>query len=158
MKCQLFSPQDCQFSRIIWETPDLKPFLLVSRFRVWNLPDNRGSLPFLVVSTFWHWNFKYFALFELFFTVNIERFLTNSSYNSNNIFFPHFFFHKWRHVLCIMTSSVIPSPLILNIWRHGGLTALSSAIGLTDQTRESDDRLPPELVIWEHVASKSWDL
>ena len=36
------------------------------QIRIWNLPDNRQSLPFLVVSTFWQWNFKYFALFELF--------------------------------------------------------------------------------------------
>ena len=37
-----------------------------------------------------------------------------------------FFFHKWCHVLSIMTSSIIPdpSPSILNIWRRGGLTAL----------------------------------
>ena len=35
-----------------------------------------------------------------------------------------FFFNKWRHVSCIMTSSIIPSLSILNIWRCGGLTAL----------------------------------
>ena len=28
-------------------------------------------------------------------------------------------------VMCIMTSFIIPSPSILNIWRHGGLTALT---------------------------------
>ena len=31
-----------------------------------------------------------------------------------------FFFHKRRNVLCIMTSSIIPFPSILNIWRRGG--------------------------------------
>ena len=38
--------------------------------------------------------------------------------------FREFFPKKWRHVPCIMTSSIIHSPSILNIWRHGGLTAL----------------------------------
>ena len=37
------------------------------QIRVWNLPDNHPSFPFLVDSTFWQWNFKYFALFELFY-------------------------------------------------------------------------------------------
>ena len=36
------------------------------QIRVWNLPDNRQSLPFLVDLTLWQWNFKYFALFEWF--------------------------------------------------------------------------------------------
>ena len=34
------------------------------------------------------------------------------------------FWHKWRHLLCNMTSSIISSLSILNIWWHGGLTAL----------------------------------
>ena len=38
--------------------------------------------------------------------------------------FSHVFLHKWRHVSCIMTSSIIPSLSILNIWRCRGLTAL----------------------------------
>ena len=37
------------------------------QIRVWNLLDNRRSLPFPVDSTFWQWNFKYFALVELFY-------------------------------------------------------------------------------------------
>ena len=37
------------------------------QIRVWNLPDNHPSFPFLVDSTFWQRNFKYFALFELFY-------------------------------------------------------------------------------------------
>ena len=35
-----------------------------------------------------------------------------------------YFFHKWCHQQCIMTSSFIRSLSILNIWRCGGLTAL----------------------------------
>ena len=38
-----------------------------------------------------------------------------------------YFFHKWCHQQCMMTSSFIPSLSILNIWRCGGLTALWSA-------------------------------
>ena len=38
--------------------------------------------------------------------------------------FLHKFLHKWHNVPCIMMSSIITSPSILNIWRHGGLTAL----------------------------------
>ena len=38
--------------------------------------------------------------------------------------FRAFSFHKWHHVPCIMTSSIIPSSSILNIWRRVGLTAL----------------------------------
>ena len=35
------------------------------------------------------------------------------------------FWHKWRHLLCNMTLSIISSLSILNIWwRGGGLTAL----------------------------------
>ena len=37
--------------------------------------------------------------------------------------FSRIFFHKWHHVPCIMTSFIIPSPSILNIWRRVGLTA-----------------------------------
>ena len=40
------------------------------------------------------------------------------------LIFSRVFSQKWRHVSCIMTSSIIHSPSILNIWRHGGLTAL----------------------------------
>ena len=32
--------------------------------------------------------------------------------------------HKWRHLLCDMMSSIISSLSILNIWWRGGLTAL----------------------------------
>ena len=38
--------------------------------------------------------------------------------------FRAFFFHKWCHLPWIMTSSIIPFPSILNIWRRGRLTAL----------------------------------
>ena len=34
------------------------------------------------------------------------------------------FWHTWRHLLCNMTSSIISSLSILNIWWRGGLTAL----------------------------------
>ena len=44
-------------------------------------------------------------------------------YNSKNIFFACVL-HKWRHVSCIMRSSIIPFLWILNIWRCRGLTAL----------------------------------
>ena len=52
----------------------------------------------------------------------------------NNIFFARFvssqirgdrsqqyLLHKWRHVLFVMTSSIIPLLWILNIWRRGGV-------------------------------------
>ena len=42
------------------------------QIRVWNLPDDRRSLPFLVDSTFWQLNFKYFALFELLLISNVS--------------------------------------------------------------------------------------
>ena len=48
------------------------------QIRVWNLLDNRRSLPFLVESTFWKYNFKYILCCLSYFTVNIERFLTSS--------------------------------------------------------------------------------
>ena len=55
--------------------------------------------------------------------------IRDKCYNSNNIFFACFL-HKWRHVSCIMTSSIIPSLSILNIWRCGGLTTLVILIRL----------------------------
>ena len=41
--------------------------------RVWNLRDNRQSLPCLVDLTFWQWNFRYFVLFELLFLLLISN-------------------------------------------------------------------------------------
>ena len=35
------------------------------QIKVWNLPDNRRSMPFLIDSSFWQWNLKYFELIEL---------------------------------------------------------------------------------------------
>ena len=35
-----------------------------------------------------------------------------------------YFMHKWRHVLYVMTSSIIPPLSILTTWIRGGLTAL----------------------------------
>ena len=49
--------QCCQLSWIIWETPDSRLYL----------PDNCCSLPFLVDWTYCQLNFKYFALFDLFY-------------------------------------------------------------------------------------------
>ena len=124
--------------------PDLD--LLISpglQIRVWNLPDNRQSLPILVEWTSWQWNFfEYFALFQLF-TVNIEHSLTNSGMPLHNkqycdwwevnqlaqmLQFPqhlfmHFFSQMTSCALCIMTSFIIPSPSILNICSRVGLTA-----------------------------------
>ena len=77
-------------------------------------------------------------------TVNIERFLTNSvmplkykkkcdKWEVNQLgqmlqfqqhVFRAVFFPKWRQVPCIMTSSIIPSPSILNIWKGRGFTSL----------------------------------
>ena len=77
--------QGFQFSQIIRETPDFEPFLPVSRFRVWNLADDRRSLPFFVDSTFWQLNFKHFALFELLLTSNVssETPVCHSNVSSN---------------------------------------------------------------------------
>ena len=46
--------------------------------------------------------------------------------NVTIVLFCAFFLPKWRHAQCIMTSSIILSPSILNIWRRGRLTALQS--------------------------------
>ena len=67
--------------------PAVDPDLPISpglQIRVWNLRDNRQSLPILVEWTSWQWNFfEYFALFQLF-TVNIEHSLTNSGMPLHN--------------------------------------------------------------------------
>ena len=115
------------------------------QIRVWNLPDNHPSFPFLVDSTFWQWNFKYFALFELFYcwhrtfphkhqyaiVIEAIMWLVGSKPIRSNVTIPttsflriFFFFFKWLHVPCILISSIVPSLSILNIWKHGGLTAL----------------------------------
>ena len=128
--------------------PAVDPDLQISpglQIRVWNLPDNRQSLPILVEWTSWQWNFfEYFALFQLF-TVNIEHSLTNSGMPLHNkqycdwwegnqlaqmLQFPQhlfsaFFSQMTSCALCIMTLFfIIPSPSILNICSRGGLTAL----------------------------------
>ena len=108
--------------------------------RVWNLPDKCQSLPFLVDLTFWQWNFKYFALFELFYCSH-QTFLHKLRYAivieaimwlvgqmlqfQQHLFRAFFFLRMMSCAMCILTSYIIPSPSILNIWRRGGLTALT---------------------------------
>ena len=114
--------------------PDLD--LLISpglQIRVWNLPDNRQSLPILVEWTSRQWNFfEYFALFQLI-TVNIENFLTNSGmplqykqycnwWEVNQLgqmlqfpqhLFSAFFFTMTSCAVCIMTS-LFYNPFLIN--------------------------------------------
>ena len=91
------------------------------QIRVWNLPDNRRSLPFLVDSTFWLWNFKIFCVvwaILLLTTSNVSsqtpvfRFnMSNSVIGGSKLItsnvtipttsFSRVFFHKWCHVPCI---------------------------------------------------------
>ena len=42
-----------------------------------------------------------------------------------HLFRAFFFLQMTSCAMCIMMSFIIPSPSILNIWRHGGLTALT---------------------------------
>ena len=62
--------QRCQVSRIIGETSEFGPYLPGLQIRVWNLPYNHCS-KFL--------NILHCLSYILYFTVNIERFLINSS-------------------------------------------------------------------------------
>ena len=60
---------------ILPDNPGDSRFWTVSpglQIRVWNLADDRRSLPFFVDSTFWQLNFKHFALFELLLTSNVS--------------------------------------------------------------------------------------
>ena len=108
--------------------------------RVWNLPDRCQSLPFLVDSTFWQWNFECFALFELFYGSH-RMFLHKLRYAivieaimwlvgqmlqfQQHHLFCAFFLQMTSCAMCIMTSFIIPSPSVLNIWRCGRLTAVT---------------------------------
>ena len=88
-------------------------------------------------------------------TFNIERFLRNPvcHCNINNKviggkqtnqvqmlqfqqhLFPMFFFlHKWRHIACVMTSSIILSLSVLNIWRCGGSQSCTNQTTLQENT------------------------
>ena len=70
---------NCLYLTVWWCMPGLSTlpdnpgdsrFWIISpglQIRVWNLADNRRSLPFLVDATLAKWNFKYFAFFELFY-------------------------------------------------------------------------------------------
>ena len=127
--CRKLSPLWLSLNAVLSTLPDNPGdprFWTVSpslQIRVWNLPNNHQSLPFLVDTTLWQWNFKYFALFELFY---LEHFLINSGMplkykqlldwwqvnQSGQMlqFQLHLFcafLEKWRHGLCIMTSSTI---------------------------------------------------
>ena len=55
-------------------------------------------------------------------TMSFSRVLCHHKFVT--IWVNEYFLHKWCHVPCIMTSSIIPFPSILNIWRCGGFTAL----------------------------------
>ena len=136
--------QVCQLSRIIQET--YSRFWTISRglqIRVWNLPDNCWSLSFLVDSTMkfqilyvffelfycWHWTFPHklryaIVIWAIIWLVGSKPIRSNATIPTTS-FLHVFFFHKWHHVLCIMTSSITPFPSIFNIWRHVGLTALN---------------------------------
>ena len=47
--------------------------------------------------------------------------------------------HKWRHIPFDMTSSIIASLSILNIWRRGRLTALDDDVVDDDGDDDDDD-------------------
>ena len=69
---------NCLYLTVWWCMPGLSTlpdnpgdsrFWIISpglQIRVWNLPDNRRSLPFLVDATFAKWNFKYLPYLSYF--------------------------------------------------------------------------------------------
>ena len=131
--------QCCQLSPTVPDNSGDSRFWTVFpslQIRVWNLPDIHRSLPLSCRLDFPSINFFKSCLSH--FTVNIERFLINFGmvyyaiamyaiiWNIANSWrsAQRVFLHKWRHIPCDMTSSIIPSQSILNIWRRGGLTAL----------------------------------
>ena len=60
--------------------------------------------------------------------------------------FSSVFVQKWRHVSCIMTSSIILPLSILNIWRCGGLTALTQSATMPT----------PQFHPWKICQSQLW--
>ena len=60
------------------------------------------------------------------------------------------FWHKWRHLSCDMTSSIIPSLSILNIWWCGGLTALKLSSVRKRNVNPSNDSGYPD--VWEKLS------
>ena len=64
----------CQLSRIIWETPDFRPYFPVPRLEYEISPIFTKVFHSVVDSTFRHWTFKYLRCLS-YFTVNIEPFL-----------------------------------------------------------------------------------
>ena len=125
------------------------------QIRVWNLLDNRQSLPFLrqtclsdnKISTI-VWIDELFSCYLASKNVssqmptchckiimwlvgskpirsNVTMQTTSFSYILSHSLFvmirvKEHFLHTWRHVPCVMTSSIIPSLSIFHIWRRGG--------------------------------------
>ena len=119
------------------------------QIRVWHLPDNCWSLPFLRRLAL---KFQLFCIvwLILMLTSNVfslipvchcnwwevnqsgqmlqwQQHLFCTFYVIANLWQTEsmgIFLHKLHHMPCEMTSSFVPSPSVLNIWRCGGLTAL----------------------------------